>query len=119
MDERRRYWIGRWAKALRSGRYLQIRGPWRNAEGFCACGVLKDLMILDGLRQYWDGDRERDSGALSAGPLKAGSPSELALVGADAFFGALDRNESQDNTFPEIADWLESLLPAETTEARS
>jgi len=37
----------RWVKALRSGKYKQIRGALNNGKGFCCLGVLCDISKKD------------------------------------------------------------------------
>jgi hypothetical protein len=39
-----------WAKALRSGKYKQIKGQLANKDGYCCLGVLCELAIENGVK---------------------------------------------------------------------
>jgi hypothetical protein len=48
-EEKRNRWVT-WIEALKSGKYIQVKGALRVPEGFCCLGVACDLVKTDTLR---------------------------------------------------------------------
>ena len=86
--------LGKWAKALRSGKYAQGRGTLRNGDNFCCLGVLCDIVAPNA----WDGDgcHRGEAGLPSTSVLRT------AGVTDERDFAAL--NDTARATFAEIAD---------------
>lgn len=51
----------RWIAALRSGEYRQTGNVLNNGEAFCCLGVLSDLAVKDGLKE-WDTEKDYEYG---------------------------------------------------------
>lgn len=104
-----------WVKALRSGEYKQGFGMLRdNGGGHCCLGVLGDLLVKRGAAMwgrdnYLDYEFDRAFTVLPArlrADLKVFDPLMDRLVAM---------NDKGRNTFPEIADWIETNIEAEET----
>lgn len=101
----------RWVELLRSEDYEQVQRDLRNDCGFCALGLLCELVDPSG----WSEPVERDE--FSAYYRHRGSetfptPATIALAGLDTVAAAAvaDMNDDHGKTFPEIADWIERNL---------
>lgn len=100
----------RWVRALRSGRYRQIRGHLRNGcGGFCALGVLCELARRDGLvENYGDigftGSQNTTSSVLPRDVADwAGCSTSPSIQGASI----MELNDDSKLPFNEIADLIE------------
>jgi len=115
-----------WLAALRSGKYQQVRealygtiyGDVKDAEGerdilgngYCCLGVL--AQVVDPARKTWDPETGGYfGGSPSVGP-DANVVAQIALVGSELPVERLaSMNDSDNLTFPEIADWIEANIP--------
>ncbi len=103
----------KWVNALRSGDYKQTRMQLRNAEGWCCLGVLADVCADDWLpvkgreeyaQPFLDGKQIGDICDLTTKWCeKIGLP--LKEKGH-----LMSMNDSNENTFEEIADYIEKKL---------
>ena len=105
-----------WLAALRSGEYKQTQKTLKNATGYCCLGVLCHVIkgnypgqIDEGLERitiFGDGGDSEDD-ELTVGLVRT--------LGIGSFVTeAMDRNDGvkgPPQTFAEIADWLEKVLP--------
>ncbi|MBA2707363.1 MAG: hypothetical protein H0U59_06125 [Gemmatimonadaceae bacterium] len=100
------YWIGRWARALRTTTAPQIGGQMRDADGGrCAVGVLVDVLVMDGLAN-WD-DCEDTARPLLYVAQRIGGKALVLFLGL-----ATVMNDGHGTPFTEIADWVEIRFPA-------
>src|SRR5262245_41276266 len=102
----------KWVAALRSGEYLQAREALKSRGAFCCLGVLADVKgakwegisegrpILDGRSVKHENGDWQDEDVLDI-PLKL--EEELS-----------DMNDN-GRSFPEIADYIEANIPADST----
>ncbi len=113
LTPRETYWIGRWAQALRTTTAPQIQRFLRNdTGGRCAVGVLVDVLVMDGLTDW-------GQAVFSAFPC-----SEIAeciapgsLTAMPTLISVTELNDAKLKTFPEIANWLDDLLPSDAVPA--
>ena len=88
----------KWVKALRSGRYRQTQLTLKNRHGYCCLGVLRQLMhrgseLADPHESLLAEKHLKECGLLNSQQQK------LAYL-----------NDDEDQTFPEIAGWIEKNL---------
>ena len=113
-----------WLKALRSRKYRQAENALKDGDGYCCLGLLCHVAAGAGLVPsnakveeadatlvyHWTADDfpEAENGELPDGAF--GLPYSIILEamsrndGTDVFEGA-------NQSFPQIADWLETALP--------
>lgn len=101
----------KWLAALRSGQYDQGTGMLRTLDNkFCCLGVLLEIAgfpcVEDGgsCYRYLNGD-----GATSATSLPKGFPGKDELP----WVNLMKMNDDSRETFPQIADWIETNIPEE------
>ena len=82
----------RWVSALRSGRYKQVRNVTKTDDGHCAVAVYY-AEVGNNIEYYLESLTE--------------------LFGYPILSNVIRMNDSHNNTFPEIADFLERELLGE------
>ncbi len=95
-----------WLAALRSGKYQQTEGILHSAEtgGFCCLGVACDISGIG----KWNEDSNFVGELFIAYSLPPDEIRTLFGLWADGLVSeAVDKNDEQRKSFPEIADWLE------------
>lgn len=100
-----------WVNALRSGDYKQVRGTLYDGHGFCALGVLYDLVKTEGVKWCCPPGAHAYLVDLHGRNVS----SELAAIaGYTGDNDIIDRNDRQEQSFSEIADVIEAryLEPA-------
>ena len=89
-----------WKDALRSGEYEQCRYKLVTEDAYCCLGVLSDLFLCHGkhtLYGYSGWNRY---------------PAYNRLISFDLEMTATNLNDTQQLTFPQIADWLDDNVRA-------
>ncbi|SRR6266851_385778 len=95
----------KWVAALRSGKYQQTREGYLQKDGrFCCLGVLCDL--LDPAKWATEHGDTRWDGNISMLP---GHVSERTAIAAHIPSELITMNDT-DQSFAEIADWIETNL---------
>lgn len=96
----------RWVRALRSGDYKQTKGRLRTESGFCCLGVLCDLVDSTAWGStpetyYW-----KDPSITGKPPTDV-----LREVGLSSSSVLTVMNDSEEQTFEQIAQYLEDGVP--------
>ncbi len=86
-----------WVAALRSGEYQQNDGCIREGDRLCCIGV---GAVVSGRRRDELWCTEEEASALGLPPLM-----RAAII---------QMNDDEKKSFPEIADWIEANIPADT-----
>lgn len=89
-----------WVKALRSGKYRQARMALRKEGGFCCLGVLCRVARIP---IAISGTTVAHSVGGDYGPI-------AEIVGGQAMNELMRLNDSDEKTFPQIADHIEKYL---------
>lgn len=87
----------KWLAALRSGEYQQTRSALKNEDGYCCLGVLAHV---------YSGDWGRDN-------KKGYEKVREVLADKYTLDSLMCLNDTEDLSFPAIADWIETNIPSE------
>lgn len=88
-----------WKEAMLSGEYVQIRGPMKDENGFCAMGVLWDVLAKAGVLDIYDNGWPKTD--MTAGDF---------LGVSDTYtYDIVYMNDKQGKTFEEICEYIDSL----------
>lgn len=103
--------VGEWKARLRSGLYPQCSHVLRHGDGYCAMGVLADVLVEDGLG-VWEHNATGWLLRVNGVPHTRQIPTSLlALVGVKPQQAARVAMLNDDgHPFAVIADWLEGNL---------
>ncbi len=113
LTPRETYWIERWAQALRTTTAPQIYRHLRDdTGGRCAIGVLVDVLAMDGLTDW---DRLDVSAEPCTEVVRCIAPGSFKAMGVLTTVTKL--NDVLSVPFPDIADWLNDLLPRDAVPA--
>lgn len=102
--------LEKWLEALRGGKYAQAYSRLRDNEGFCCLGVACDV-LKDDVGGKWLKDNHfkvslNQAATMGALPIKVRELLSLSCRQEDVL---TDMNDTDRATFPEIADYLESI----------
>jgi hypothetical protein len=104
----------KWVDALRSGEYRQSKCGLRTPDGFCCLGVLCDIVDPNGWRKTNVGAYSHPLGTWDGFLI---SISKLGMPGIPNQYVLAEKNDSEDWTFDQIADYIETYdSPAVETE---
>lgn len=103
----------KWLKALRSGKYKQIRGSLKNVEGFCSMGVAIDICPLKSVTHIgddlykWLGMHTDYSHKPLPEEIKGGFDQVKLWLTFGGHINHVALNDRIELTFDEIADFTE------------
>lgn len=99
-----------WVEALRSGGYRQAQGRLydRYSAGYCCLGVLCDVVDPEGWRSDGSYVAEFDGETVLMWDVLSDEVLDALGMPEDEAKGLMDMNDTEDRSFDEIADHIES-----------